>query len=67
MKSYIMIEHGEKTCASEPGKFCKFLGHKSFGVVPVCMLFNTETLYEEDGWTLRSNTCLRTLKVDGKE
>lgn len=62
MKSYIMIEHGEKTCASEPGKFCRFLGAKSFGTVPVCMLFENRLLNEKDGWVLRHKDCLNTLK-----
>lgn len=61
MKSCILIEHGEKTCASEPGKFCRFAGSKSFGTDPWCTLFNTR-LRDKDGWLQRAPECLETAK-----
>jgi hypothetical protein len=60
----IDIECGEKTCASEPGKFCEFFGSMKFGQVPVCRLFpsiddNPYTILEDkDGWTQRCTRCL---------
>ena len=58
MKSYTIIESGENTCASEPGRFCQFAGAKSFGTRPWCMLFNTE-LKDINGWLQRSPKCLK--------
>lgn len=65
----ISINCGEKTCASEPGKFCQFLGSMRFGTCPVCMLFPMENpgrkdqgaatpLKEVDGWLQRCENCL---------
>ena len=34
-KIELEIECGEETCASEPGKFCRWFGSKSFGRKPV--------------------------------
>ncbi len=65
------INCGEKTCASEPGNFCKFFGSIKFGLVPVCMLLpskhNSYTELFQDhsegstsyGWTLRCEECLK--------
>lgn len=55
-----VISAGEKTCASEPGKFCEFCGVKKFGTLPWCMLFNQElgTLNgKDDGWLERLDEC----------
>jgi hypothetical protein len=61
------IECGEKTCASEAGKFCEFFGSIKFGQVPVCTLFPSgeenrysphTILVEKDGWTQRCTKCL---------
>jgi len=62
MISIIKINHGETTCASEPGKFCRFLGSKKFGLIPVCLLFG-ETLdvhhqqHDKAGWVARCGQC----------
>ena len=57
------IECGEKTCASEPGKFCCHVGSKKFGTVPICLLFRDVEyreveLGEKDGWLQRCGACL---------
>jgi len=73
-KLTVLIEAGDTTCASEPGKFCKFVGSKRFGSVYVCMLFpesnpghkdsGTDTiLKEKDGWLQRCPACL---EAEGK-
>jgi len=41
-----VINAGEKTCASEPGKFCKYVRTRAFGTVFSCALFE-ETLWED--------------------
>lgn len=65
MKKLITLEIncGKKTCASEPGKFCKFFGTKMLGQFPVCCLFpgadtSYTTLEEVDGWVQRCEECL---------
>lgn len=70
-KLTLHIEAGEKTCASEPGKFCRFVGTRKYGTVFVCTLFPPEkpgykepgatTELGEDGeggWLLRCQACL---------
>ena len=62
VKLEIIIECGEHTCASEPGKFCRFLGSMRFGTIPLCLLFpdreSSHTLLEEkDGWLQRCDAC----------
>ena len=59
----IPIKCGETTCASAPGKFCRFLGGAKFGQVPVCRLFPSEAgsyteLDDSSGWALRCQACL---------
>lgn len=59
----IRIECGKKTCAKEPGKFCKFFGTKKFGSIPTCCLFPSEDqIYTElevvNDWTVRCQACL---------
>lgn len=66
----IQISCGEKTCASEPGKFCRFFGSINFGSTPVCVLFPSEDnsytkLFQNEdkdskifGWTERCKSCL---------
>ena len=50
------IECGEKTCASEPGKFCKFL-RLGFGQrKQSCVLFGR--VDDKDGWIQRHKDCL---------
>ena len=63
MKVQIEFECGEKTCASEPGEFCRFLGAKKMGLRPVCLLFRDrrgeeQRLFEEGGWLQRCPECL---------
>lgn len=65
----IEIECGDLTCASEPGKFCRWADRRSFGRKPICTLFPdpTETrAYTElvyvDGWLQRCPQCLATAK-----
>ena len=69
MISTIRIEHGETTCASVPGKFCRFLGAKNFGTVPVCMLFNNNLHSHNDGpfkgWIARCVDCH--VEFDGED
>jgi hypothetical protein len=59
------IECGETTCASEPGRFCRFLGRQKFGSISVCMLFpdpdgqgSDTTLRDQDGWIRRCPACM---------
>lgn len=63
MLSKIMFEHGETTCAVEPGKFCRFAGSRKFGSEYVCLLFNAR-LYDQDGWLTRCTECLKEAKSD---
>lgn len=55
---------GDQTCASEPGKFCEFIGSNRMGTQPVCTLFpdpdvgSTHTrLMIKDGWIQRCDAC----------
>lgn len=71
MKSTLIIEHGETTCAVEPGKFCQYLGVTSFGTKAVCMLHYSTPLFEHTtgeykGWIARCHECYNTLKGDAK-
>lgn len=59
----IEINCGEKTCASQPGEFCKYLGTTRFGTIYVCILFPSEAgaytvLEDADGWLQRCPACL---------
>ena len=65
----IDIHCGESWCASEPGKFCQYLGARKYGTAPVCMLFpqsdpnphnagGTTDLQEAYGWIRRCDVCL---------
>lgn len=59
----IKITCGEKTCASEPGKFCEFMGSRKFGNIPICTLFPSTyevitDLKEIEGWVQRCEACL---------
>lgn len=64
MKSTIIFEHGETTCAVTPGVFCRFWGTKNFGTKNVCGLFCDTPLYdhtegERTGWVARCRECLK--------
>jgi hypothetical protein len=50
------IECGEKTCASEPGKFCQFLILGMGQRKEACVLFGP--VDEKDGWIQRHKDCL---------
>lgn len=74
----IKINCGEKTCASVPGKFCRFCGSRRLGSMPVCMLFPAKNpgrknvggrtdLEMKDGWTQRCDDCLKAeINKEGK-
>lgn len=59
----IVIECGENTCASEPGKFCQYLGSTKLGTVTICTLFpstHESFTYLENtsaGWVERCAAC----------
>lgn len=57
----VHAECGEKTCAAEPGKFCRFVRNaqaRPFGrMVEVCNLYEA-VLRDEDGWLMRCDECL---------
>lgn len=60
----IEIACGETTCASEPGKFCPFVGTAMLGSQSICCLFPSEhrsftVLEDKDGWLQRCKDCLR--------
>jgi hypothetical protein len=66
---YLPLEMGETTCASEPGKFCRFAGVAGMcGKHTICLLFGDDpsplkkhgftNLYVVDGWTRRCKACL---------
>ena len=63
MKATIQFECGETTCASEPGKFCRFLRTELCGTKWMCNAFE-EPLREdlEDGWLQRCSQCLAECK-----
>jgi hypothetical protein len=63
-KLQIVIDSGDKTCASQRGKFCPMLRVTHFGTRFVCGLFGNEELKDDkgvpsgDGWLQRSSECL---------
>ena len=66
MNLIIKVECGLETCASEPGKFCSYMGSVKFGQVSVCRLFpsaeDSYTVLTEDepgGWVQRCPECLK--------
>lgn len=59
----IELQCGKNTCASEPGKFCQFLGTVRFGTIDVCRLFPDEDtawtrLHHVNGWLHRCHACI---------
>lgn len=59
----IQINCGNTTCASKPGEFCKYMGSRHFGSVPICTLFPSEDaiyteLQDKGGWVQRCQDCL---------
>lgn len=68
-KIIIKINCGDFTCASEPENFCKFIGSRKFGTMPVCLLFpsvsgnyrrseSSTDLNDKDGWVQRCQACI---------
>jgi len=62
----LSINCGETTCASEPGKFCKYLFTRKFGTLIYCQIFSEIddrgkpfSLELVDGWTRRHSLCLQ--------
>ena len=53
---FVEIECGEKTCASEPGRFCQFF-ISSMNGKDSCFLFGR--VFDEDGWIMRHKDCLK--------
>lgn len=65
----IEYECGAHTCASEPGKFCRFLGARRFGTIYLCTLYPSEkasytVLEVEGGWLQRCNACISATQVN---
>ncbi len=61
MRVLIAIDCGEKTCASEPGKFCRFVRAGSFGTEWHCAAYEKRldtTDGKETGWLARLPECL---------
>lgn len=69
----IQIECGEESCASEPGKFCRFLSTERYGTVYHCTIFSKTydrgvyalgkssphtSMKEKDGWLQRHPECI---------
>ncbi len=53
---------GKTTCASEPGKFCRFVRTKHFGTQFECSLFDLSlfdhSYGEYEGWLARCTPCM---------
>lgn len=62
MKIRIEFECGETTCASEPGKFCRFL-RVGWQGESICDLFHDNggptKLFDEGGWVQRCSECMK--------
>lgn len=59
------IDCGERTCSSEPGKFCIFVRTRMFGTIHFCSIWHDmdyrgrpTPLEEADGRLLRCAACL---------
>lgn len=50
------FEAGAKTCAAEPGRFCRFCRIDPQGRGE-CVLFRVQ-LFSQDGWLMRADKCL---------
>jgi hypothetical protein len=58
----LTITTGKYSCASEPGKFCRFFASRMMGCVPCCLLYGKDLNLSEEGVTLRCDECLKELK-----
>jgi hypothetical protein len=58
------INCGEKTCASEPGEFCKYAISRVDGFNPTCRLFEKPLKDEGEptGWLKRCKECMESEK-----
>lgn len=59
----VRVECGATTCASSPGKFCKYVGARKMGTVSICLLFPSidtsfTDLEDDDGWLQRCPDCI---------
>ena len=63
MEIILKTKCGENTCASEPGKFCRFFATKSFGTTMWCSWFNVRLL-DKDGWVQRAPECKEMFKEE---
>lgn len=70
----IEIDCGDKTCASEPGKFCKYIRSRKYGQIHFCQLWHNEDghgrplqMEEKDGWLLRRPECLACTETEEAE
>lgn len=60
------VDCGDKTCASEPGRFCQYLSTRNFGTESYCRIFGqvdyraSPVALEtgEDGWLQRWPDCI---------
>jgi len=59
MRLNIVFDGGESTCASKPGKFCRWCRTDMYGRVS-CQIFGSLATSEPDGrgWVLRHEDCL---------
>ena len=67
MKYTLTIDIGERTCykadLSSAPSMCPFVRASHYGTRFHCGLFvSSRELVDEDGWLLRSDECLKTLK-----
>ena len=52
----IPVECGEKTCASTPGKFCKYMTYSIVDNGATCQLFGLLSI--DNGWVMRAADCV---------
>lgn len=68
MKIELEIDCGPTTCASAPGKFCRYVITYCFGTHFYCDLWGKEELQEDDrGWLKRCPECLAAEKKEKSE
>jgi hypothetical protein len=60
------INCGERTCATAPGKFCRFFSSRDWGTQPYCSFFQVD-LFHVDGWAQRCPECLESARVVNQE
>jgi len=61
----VVINCGETTCASEPGKFCPYVRTTHFGTRWHCHLYEKKLLEDEQsGWLQRHAQCMADFHAD---